>query len=253
MARSSYSLIKHLLKKKKKKNEEYYKILILRSVGNFLILFSLFMIGKTFFEPAKAELSYAIDKAKNRTYVLDLGNNSLKGSVPISEPDLSQRGFLAKVLSPETVVKIQPVDPNFSIIIPKIGANANVIQNVDPGDEEAYLEALKHGVAHSAGTMFPGMDGHIFLFAHSTDYFWNVGTYNAIFYLLYKLEVGDEVDLVYKGQRIVYKVTGSKIVDPSEVEWLTRKTDNELLTLQTCWPPGTTLKRLLVFAERVVN
>jgi sortase A len=67
---------------------------------------------------------------------------------------------------------------------------------------------------------------------------------------LYKLENGDEVNLFHEGKRYVYEVTGSKIVDPSEVEYITRKTETEFVTLQTCWPPGTTLKRLLVFAER---
>ena len=89
------------------------------------------------------------------------------------------------------------------------------------------------------------------MFAHSTDYIWNVGTYNAVFYLLYKLEKGDEINIFYKGQRYVYKVTDKEVVDPTEVEYLTRKTDREFLTLQTCWPPGTTLKRQLIFAERV--
>ena len=46
---------------------------------------------------------------------------------------------------------------------------------------------------------------------------------------------------------------GSKVVDPSEVEYITRKTNTEFLTLQTCWPLGTTFKRLLIFATRVAN
>ena len=91
------------------------------------------------------------------------------------------------------------------------------------------------------------------MFAHSTDFAWNVGTYNALFYLLYKLEIEDEIDLFYKGQRYVYRVTGKEVVDPTETEYLTRKSDREFLTLQTCWPPGTTLKRQLIFAERVVE
>jgi sortase A len=68
-----------------------------------------------------------------------------------------------------------------------------------------------------------------------------------------KLEKGDEVNIFYKGQRFVYKVIDKKIVDPEQVEYLTRKTNKEFLTLQTCWPPGTTLKRLLVFAVRKVE
>ncbi|PJC82271.1 hypothetical protein CO007_00285, partial [Candidatus Roizmanbacteria bacterium CG_4_8_14_3_um_filter_36_10] len=94
---------------------------------------------------------------------------------------------------------------------------------------------------------------HIFLFAHSTDYFWNVGNYNAVFYLLNKLEKNEEVNLFYQGTRYVYRVIGKEIVDPSQVQYLTRKTNREFLTLQTCWPPGTTLKRLLVFAVRVAE
>ena len=132
-------------------------------------------------------------------------------------------------------------------------ANSRVIANVDPSNESIYLDALNKGVAHAAGTAYPGERGHIFLFAHSTDYFWNIQSYNAIFYLLYKLEKGDEINVFYKGQRYVYEMDSSKIVDPSEVDYLTRKTSDESLTLQTCWPPGTTLKRLLVFAKPVVK
>ena len=146
-----------------------------------------------------------------------------------------------------------PQDPNFSVVIPKIGANARVLANVDAAEEKIYLEALNKGIAHASGTKFPGESGHIFLFAHSTDYFWNVGSYNAIFYLLNKLAKGDEVDVFFKGQRYVYQVINSVVADPSQVEYLTRKSNKELLTLQTCWPPGTTLKRLLVFASRVAE
>jgi len=48
-------------------------------------------------------------------------------------------------------------------------------------------------------------------------------------------------------------VIDSKIVDPSEIEYITRKTNQEFVTLQTCWPLGTTFKRLLVFAVRVAD
>ena len=144
-----------------------------------------------------------------------------------------------------------PADPEFSIVIPKIGANAKVLPNVDPADDKVYLDALKQGVAHASGTAFPGEEGHIFLFAHSTDYVWNVSTYNAIFYLLNKLEANDEINIFYKGRRHVYKVIKKEIIDPTQVEYLTRKTNKEFLTLQTCWPPGTTLQRMLVYAVPV--
>jgi len=155
---------------------------------------------------------------------------------------------IAELLNVDQVEIIQPADTEFGVVIPKIAANVSIVPDVDAADEEAYLKALTRGVAHAEGSAYPGEDGHVYLFAHSTDYWWNVGQYNAVFYLLYKLETGDEIDLFYEGKRVVYKVIGQKVIDPSQVEYLTRQSDEEFLTLQTCWPPGTTLKRLLVFA-----
>ena len=226
---------------------EYMTILILRTVGNFLILTSLFFIGKTFYQPVAEEVKYFVEKQAKKEYIVA----SVEDAPAIKREFSGQapKSALAKTLQIKPVEVIVPQDPEFSVVIPKIAANSRVLPSVDSASEEEYLAALQNGVAHAAGTAYPGEGGHIFMFAHSTDYIWNVGTYNAVFYLLYKLEVGDEVDLFYKGNRFVYTVTGTQIVDPSEVEYLTRKTDDELLTLQTCWPPGTTFKRLLVFAE----
>ena len=210
------------------------------------------MIGKTFYLPIKEEIRYFIEKKLQKKYIV-VENEKSKIKNQKLENQVSQKGLLAKAIKFNQVEFLIPQDSNFSVLIPKIGANARVLANVDPADEKEYLEALKKGVAHAAGTAFPGEGGHIFLFAHSTDYFWNVGNYNAIFYLLHKLEKGDKVYLFYRGQRVVYKVIDKRIVNPSQVEFLTRKTNREFLTLQTCWPPGTTLKRLLVFAKRAVE
>ncbi len=227
-------------------SSEYIRILILRTIGNFLILASLFMIGKTFYIPAKEEFRFALDQFTKKKYVV-----SLK---PIPQPTPApQKGLLAKALNFNNTQVLTPEDPNFDIIIPKIAANSKIIPNVDAADEKNYLPALQEGVAQAAGTAYPGEGGHIFLFAHSTDYFWNVSRYNAVFFLLHQLVKGDEVDLFYKGQRYVYKVIGTQVVDPSQTQYLTRKTNREFLTLQTCWPPGTTLQRLLVFAVRVTE
>ena len=227
--------------KNKIKTPDYLRILILRTIGNFLLIGSLVMIAKTFYLPVREEIRYFIDTKIQKKYVI-----SDKATV-LPEP----KGLLAKALNLKTVEILVPEDPNFSIVVPKIGANARILPNIDASNESVYLNALNKGVAHTLGTAFPGEGGHIFLFAHSTDYFWNVGSYNAVFYLLNKLEIKDKIHLFYKGQHYIYQVIGKTVVDPSRVEYLTRKTNKEFLTLQTCWPPGTTLKRLLVFAVRV--
>jgi len=38
------------------------------------------------------------------------------------------------------------------------------------------------------------------------------------------------------------------VVGPQATEYL-KHTNEEILTLQTCYPPGTTLRRLIVFAK----
>ncbi len=240
-----------MLKNKRLPSWEYIMILLLRTLGNFLIFASLFIIAKTFYSPVAEEVKYFVDQQTQKEYIV-----AAPQEAAVIEKEYSgkaKKGALAQALNVKPVEVLVPKDPEFSVVIPKIGANANVIANVDAGNETEYLDALQHGVAHAEGTAFPGESGHIFLFAHSTDYIWNVGTYNAVFYLLYKLEVGDEVNIFYKGERFVYKVTGKEIIDPSQVEYLTRKTDSEFLTLQTCWPPGTTLKRMMIFAEPIVK
>lgn len=140
--------------------------------------------------------------------------------------------------------------PNeFKISIPKIQIDSKVLSNIDPYNISEYKNALAKGVVHAKGTVLPGEKGNMFIFSHSTDSLSNVTKYNAIFYLLDKLEKNDEIYFYYKEKKYKYKVTEKKIVDPSEIQYLTNKSSKKTVTLMTCWPFGTTLKRLLVFGE----
>lgn len=229
----------------------FVRRLMLKTLGNFLILISLFFTFKTFYEPLVAEITYFIEsKIIQKQYIVaDISSSQSQPQSPSFIPKAPPVSQFAKFFNIAQVETITPVNTEFAIVIPKIAANSPILPNINPGDEREYLSALQHGVAHAAGTNFPGSGGHVFLFAHSTDYVWNVDAYNAVFYLLYKLEQGDEIYLYYQGRRYVYVMESNTVADPSQVEYLTRGTESELLTLQTCWPPGTTLKRLLVFAR----
>lgn len=216
--------------------KDFLATLSVRTVGNFLTFASLFLIVKTLYQPVFEEIKFFYNDITSKSYTVQSSN---------AEPTPPVNGF-GSFFQTKKVEVLVPDDPNFSLVIPKIGANARVVQNVDPANEPEYLEALKNGIAHARGTSFPGQGGNIFLFAHSTDYIWNIGSYNAVFYLLYKLETGDEVNVFYQGKRYKYEVTEKAIIEPEQVEYLTRNPDEETLTLQTCWPPGTTLKRMVV-------
>lgn len=143
---------------------------------------------------------------------------------------------------------VRPIDAQFGIVIPKIGANAKIIPNVNPYDSRIYQQALTKGVAHAKGSAFPGRAGNVFIFSHSSATVLESIRYNSVFYLVDKLELGDEVLLYFNNQKFTYRVIEKTHVAPSEISYLTEKTDKKLLTLMTCWPPGTTFERLIIRA-----
>ncbi len=144
---------------------------------------------------------------------------------------------------------IVAIDPYLSIVIPKIGANAKIIKDVDPQNSKEYQKALTQGVAHAIGTALPGQTGNVFLFAHSSDNFINANRYNSVFYLLNKMEKGDKVYLIFNRRKFVYTVTDMRIVPAEAINYMQPESETPKVTLMTCWPAGTTLKRLVVVAE----
>jgi len=146
--------------------------------------------------------------------------------------------------------KLEPANKEFSLVVPKIQATAPIIKNVNPFDSDVYQRALTKGIAHAQGTDFPGEENNIFLFSHSSEDFYEASRYNSIFYLLHRLTKDDKIIIYYQGKKHTYQVTKKQIVSPEAVQYL-QETGSEYLRLMTCWPPGTTLKRLLITARPV--
>ncbi len=143
-----------------------------------------------------------------------------------------------------------PVNKDFALVIDKIGVNVPVIPDVYVSDENVYKEALKQGVAHAARSEYPSENpGNVYLFAHASVNFWELGKYATVFNLLRKLEIGDTIHLLYKGDTYVYTVTNKEVVKGWNTNPLIRPVIEPILTLQTCDPPGTTLNRLVVTAK----
>ncbi len=232
---------------------EIIKFLILRSIGNFLVLFAIFGVAATFGPALYYEVGFRIGELRGVRFQVaetsgakgDTFGEILK-QANSSKTTISFGDILA---GPKEQI-LSPIDTEFNILITKIGANARIFPNVDPSKSQEFLPILQKGVAHARGTVFPGQKGSIYLFAHSTDNFWNVGRYNALFYLIKDLKLGDEVVIFFDDRRYNYIVSESKIVDSEDVSYITQAQGGvERLILQTCWPPGTTWKRLLVLAK----
>ena len=230
---------------------EIARFLILRSIGNFLLLFAIFGVLATFGPALYYEVVFGIVQARGVHYKVESAQTSGFGEILKNKTSQNNSSSeFANILSGPKEQILMPKDTDFDILIPKIGANEKVFPNVDASSEKEFLPILAQGVAHARGTVFPGQAGNIYLFAHSTDSFWDVGRYNAVFYLLKNLSAGDDIVVFFQGSRHNYTVTDSKTVDSNEVSYIVNaQTGKEQLILQTCWPPGTSWKRLLVFAK----
>lgn len=145
--------------------------------------------------------------------------------------------------------ELVPPNHDFALLIPEIGASSTIVPDVDSRDSRVYQRALSRGIAHAQGTGKPGGGKNIFLFAHSSADLLTAERYNSVFYLLHHLVPGDEIKVWYHNQLYTYRVTSQKLTAPSATEYLTSTTNTETLNLMTCWPPGTTLKRLIISAE----
>lgn len=157
-------------------------------------------------------------------------------------------------LTPEP--HITSAEDVFSVSIPALDIHSVVVPNVDANDPLDYTPALKEGIAHAKGSGLPEQldtNKTIYLFAHSTDSPWNILRYNAQFYALKDAEVGQEIDLTFWGKKYSYTIAEKRIVEANDTAALQPQTDQEQLILQTCYPPGTVNKRLLVIATPSVN
>lgn len=224
------------------------RFLIIRSIGNFLVLFAIYGVLATFGPALYFEVTYQLMRVRGVHFSV-ASQVAEKAQEVVQKPVKASVSF-GDILSGPKEQVLTPIDPMFDILIPKIGANVRIFPNIDPSNPNLFLPILQKGVAHAQGTFFPGQAGNIYLFAHSTDNFWDVGRYNAVFYLLKDLREGDDIVIYYLNVRHNYKVTKMGTINPQEVSFITHaQTGREVLILQTCWPPGTTWQRLLVFAE----
>lgn len=146
---------------------------------------------------------------------------------------------------------LSPNDNEMELIVPKISVRTKVLANIDPNKENEYDEILSNKAAHALGSSFPGEKGLIYLFGHSTNSIFNKDFFNPVFYSVKNLEAGDQIALLYKGKVYVYKVSEKMVVNADDFTAIKAGQGEEKLVLQTCWPPGTTWKRLLIIASPI--
>ena len=200
-------------------------------VGVILLLLGLTALLLTYWPVIKAKISQYRFSEPSTTNVV-----------------ISENQDITKEIKPDTKEVI--LDPKFGLYIPKIKSNASVVADVSPYDKGEYVKALETGIAHAKGTVTPNKEGNVFLFAHSAVNFYERNKYDVYFYLLHELKKDDEIFVSYDGIIYKYRVQEVKIVNREDVKYLSKYSDEDTLTLMTCYPAGTDWKRTIVIAHR---
>lgn len=113
---------------------------------------------------------------------------------------------------------------------------------------------LKKSLIQYPKTALPGQFGSPVIFGHSVlPQFFNPKSYITIFSTLYKLKQGDEIYIDFDHVRYKYIVEEMYEVQPTDLSVLEQRFDGRYLTLVTCSPPGTYLRRLIIKAQITDN
>jgi len=179
-------------------------------------------------------------------------------------PNVSSQDLMTLDKNPEIQksqiprLNMEVMPPDTRIVIPRIAENVPVVtvstEALVSRDwdklEQQIQESLRDGVVHYPGTAFPGEKGNVVITGHSSYFIWDPGRFKDVFALLQNVEIGDRVYVFYNQKKFVYEVYDIKVVLPTQVDVLTQAGENRL-TLITCVPVGTNLKRLIVLGRPI--
>jgi len=170
-----------------------------------------------------------------------------KSDLNIGEP----KSIFSSLISTKEM-SLAPANLDFSIAIEKIGLTAPIVADVPVSDSKQYRKSLRDGIAHASVSEYPSeLPGNTYLFAHSSFDYIFLGRYARAFNLIDKLEEGDRVNVFYKGDDYVYSVVNKEILPGWDTHPLERKVVSPILTLQSCYPPGTTFNRIVITSELI--
>ena len=164
-------------------------------------------------------------------------NESLAGD-PVRDPFVPGSGY-AIPTNYDDVLNVDGSGVMGTVKIPKIGVDLPIYHGTDD-------EALAKGVGHISNTPLPigGEGRHSVLTGHR-------GLPSAeLFTRLDELGPGDLVLVTILGEVEAYRVYGTEVVLPTELDSLAAQPGRDLLTLVTCTPYGVNTHRLLVHCER---
>lgn len=184
-------------------------------------------------------------------------NPLLRQEMPLSSSSSLPLSATAAQKEQATVrLEIPIATPDDRLVIPSLALSVPIKDiPFDPLFEKDELllndviqSTLREGVVRYPGTAEPGKRGNTFITGHSSYYLWDPGAYKDVFAVLPKIQTGAEISVFYRQKEYRYRVKELKEVWPSQVDVL-NQTNDYRLTLMTCTPVGTNLRRFIVVAE----
>jgi len=213
--------------------------------GKITFLSALFLVVGLIFL-ANATLPILLYQLKSKV------NFKSKMMAPISaQAQVLGEGSAADYRRPSSWFPLAPELPprpskitHYTLSIPKLKIENAV---VEIGGEDIMGNLVQY-----SGTALPGQYGNPVIFGHSVlPQFFNPQNYKTIFATLPTLEEGDEILIDFDGVHYRYQVIKTVEVEPTDISVLAQYYDSQYLTLVTCVPPGTYLRRLIVRARLI--
>ena len=214
-----------------------------------VIAFSFLIIGSLFFLSAIIPiLQYQIEYSIKFNQIISplSANSSLSGSIlGESGTDFTQlSNWFVNDQNNLNDSALQSQKTEYTISIPKLKIDNAVV-------EVGSLD-LKKSLIQYPQTALPGQFGSPVVFGHSVlPQFFNPKSYLTIFSTLYKLKQSDQILINFDNVEYKYLVEEMYEVLPADLSVLEQRFDGRYLTLITCTPPGTYLRRLIIKARIV--
>lgn len=179
------------------------------------------------------------------TGVVTYNNNNLPEEL---QQGSSQNSLPPNVSLPPKIDHPYASEKYFSITMPSLGVtDLTITHPTDAVTKDGVLSVLKQGVGHLFS--YPGGEGKIMIYGHSSGYPWDVSDYTKIFRRINELNAGDRVYVTYAGKLHIYEVSYEQTIIAKDANKVFQDQGlGEELILFTCWPPDSIAQRYLVHA-----
>ena len=215
--------------------------IIFMVIGLFFFLSAIFPILK-FQLQSSLSFSQMINPLSLKSYN---GSQNILGTVTTDYTQIAN-WFVADSDSNNSQIFSNDNNSTYKISIPKLKIK-DAIVSIGSMD-------LKKSLIQYPQTALPGQLGNAVVFGHSVlPQFFNPKSYLTIFSTLYKLKTGDEIIISFDKSEYKYVVEEMYEIQPTDLSVLEQRFDSKNLTLITCSPPGTYIRRLVIKTTLAIN